>query len=124
MQCNVGERRVWVQRGAGPQKQIIFSSTFDSVLSGDVTPPEMYKTAAEPAVAAASDGKVGCLLCIGPASAIKEASVFGQGADPSDPDQMALAARSLCEMVKLAKGRALTISVVQASDAALIGSSA
>ena len=58
---------MWVQRGAGPTKQIAFSSTFDAVLAGDVANSDVYAKSAAPAVAAALEGKTGCVLCIGPA---------------------------------------------------------
>lgn len=90
---------MWVQRGAGPTKQIIFSSTFDSVLSGEAGPNELYTTTAEPSVTAASEGKVGCVLCIGPASEEKKAAVFGGPLDVSAEDQMGIAARAISEMV-------------------------
>ena len=101
VQCSAPERRVWVQRGAGPTKQIIFSSTFDSVLSGEVGPKELFATVAEPSVAVAADGKVGCVLCIGPASPEKEASLFAGPFDAAAIDQMPIAARSICEMVRI-----------------------
>ncbi|KAL3914380.1 MAG: hypothetical protein SGPRY_007644, partial [Prymnesium sp.] len=118
--CNTNERRVWVQRGSAAKKQILFSSTFDAVLS-NASPSDCYASAAEPAVSLACEGKIGCLLCIGPASAMKEACVFGGGegcgrGDESARVDSALASRVIREMVRRSQGQTLHLSVVQASS--------
>lgn len=69
LRCSPAERRVWTERGDGASRKIVFSSTFDSVLDhSSVDPPkanEVYDSAIAPAVAAAAEGKLGCVLCVG-----------------------------------------------------------
>ena len=70
LRCNPGERKVWVERGEGAARKIVFSSTFDSVLDasahgGADDESRIYDAALAPAVAGAMDGKLGVVLCVG-----------------------------------------------------------
>ena len=57
---------MWVEHGEGKAKKIIFSSTFDAVVeAGDEGDDALYESALAPAVGAAIDGKLGCVLCVG-----------------------------------------------------------
>lgn len=113
VQSNIAERRVWVQRGSGDQKQIIYSSTFDAVISGDTSPSELYAQVAEQAVAAAIEGKLGCVLCLGQASALKEVSLFSELFSQPSSGQLTIAAKCLCEMLARSKGQTVAISLIQ-----------
>ena len=90
--CQPKERRVWVQRGA----QILFSSTFETVLPSSAAPSEVYRRTAEAQVKHACGGGQSCVICFGAHGSGKDEAMC---ATEGDVDALGIAARSLQEML-------------------------
>ena len=52
LRCTPAERKVWIERGDGAGRKIVFSSTFDAVVdgaSGEAAEDALYAAALQPA---------------------------------------------------------------------------
>ena len=66
LKSNPNERKVWVERGDGSARKIVFSSTFDAVLTAEADGSEqLHEAALSAAVATCLEGKLGIVVCVG-----------------------------------------------------------
>lgn len=115
VKCNCEERRVWVQRVSNGSKQIVFSSTFDTVISSPSQDARLYDSVIKSSVQVAAEGRDAFIVCLGAAHSDKENTLFGALARGDSSEELSMAKLAMQDLLRAGKaaGQQLTLSVAE-----------